>query len=485
MTEPRPSQEPEIGEAEFGEGGGQVGSIKQFIIYIVINVAIGFGLYQVLQNTTQTIASTIFIALVIGTLMFWRFRVALALIGIVVLLLTRTIDLTHTIEFMSIDVIIFLVGMMVMVGILRRSGFFRWLLAKAMKLSGFHPTRLFIMILVMASVMAALVDEVTSILFISALVLDLCDYYQVKPVNYIISVVLATNIGSSWTVLGNPIGIMIALRSGLTFENFIRTAFPIGVVCLVALIAILVLWQRKDLKQLKEKTAATPLEKQVAFLNDWAKVTDRRLFNGSTIIFLGVIILLALHYRMELALGLEHNTLLLAISIAGAGVVMLWQRSLARQLLMRDVDWWTLVFFMFLFAKAGCLKYVGVTDLISDSLMGIGGGSTLFLTPIVLWLSGITSSVLDNVLVVATFVPILQSLEAQLGTPLLWWALLLGGCYGGNITMVGSTANIVSLGILEDREGYHMTFMKWIGIGLLGGLVPMAVGTALLLIWPV
>ncbi len=484
MAETKPSQEPEIGvEAEFGGDAG--GSAKQFIIYLVINAVIGWGLYLVLQNTTQTIASTIFIALVIGTLMFWKFRVALAFVGIVLLLLTRTIDLTHTIEFMSIDVILFLVGMMVMVGILRRSGFFRWLLAKAIKLSGFHPTRLFIMILVMSAVMAALVDEVTSILFISALVLDLCDYYKAKPVNYIISVVLATNIGSSWTVLGNPIGIMIALRSGLTFENFLTIALPIGAISLIFLIVILLLWQRKDLIQLREQTKATPVEKQIAFLNEWAKITDRKMFNGTAIVFISVILLLALHYRMELALGLEHNTLLVAISIAGAGVVMLWKRSLAQDLIMKDVDWWTLIFFMFLFAKAGCLKYVGVTDRISDALMVIGGGSTLVLTPIMLWLSGITSSVLDNVLVVATFAPILQNLSTQLNTSVLWWALLFGGCYGGNITMVGSTANIVSLGVLERRSGYHMTFMKWIWIGLLGGLVPMAVSTALLMVWPV
>jgi Na+/H+ antiporter NhaD/arsenite permease-like protein len=354
-----------------------------------------------------------------------------------------------------------------------------------MKLSGFHPTRLFVMILVMSSIMAALVDEVTSILFISALVLDLCDYYKVRPVNYIISVVLATNIGSSWTVLGNPIGILIALRSGLTFESFLKVAFPIGAISLVFLILILILWQRKDLKQLKKSTEATPIAQQAAFLNDWAKVTDRQLFNGSAIIFIVVILLLALHYRMELGLGLEHNTLLVAISIAGAGVVMLWKRAMAQDLLTKDVDWWTLVFFMFLFAKAGCLKYVGVTDRISEGLMGIGGGSTLVLTPIMLWLSGITSSVLDNVLVVATFAPIVQPLVAQLNTNALWWALLFGGCYGGNITMVGSTANIVSLGVLEKRSGYHMTFMKWIWIGLLGGLVPMVVSTILLMFWPV
>jgi len=448
---------------------------------LAINAAIGVGFYYLLHNVTQTIAATIFIALVIGTLMFWRFRVAIAFIGIVVLLLTRTIDLEHTISFMSLDVILFLVGMMVIVGLLRRSGFFRWLLAKALKISRFEPNRLMLIILAMASIMAAMVDEVTSILFITALVLDLCDFYEVNPVKYVISVVLATNIGSSWTVLGNPIGILIALRSGLTFENFIIMAFPIGVISLISLMVIVLIWQRGDLRLLKAKVEAKTKESEAGFLDEWARVEDRRLFLGSAIIFILVIIGLALHHRMELALGLEHNTLLVATAIAGAGIVMLWQRPLARELLMRDVDWWTLIFFMFLFAKAGCLKYVGITDIISESLMGLGGG-ILILIPVVLWISGFLSAACDNVLVVATFVPIIQNLAEQLGTDVLWWALLFGGCYGGNMTMVGSTANIVALGILEDRKGIHMTLGFWIKIGLLGSVVPMVIGTVALLI---
>jgi Na+/H+ antiporter NhaD/arsenite permease-like protein len=464
------------------EGGEVVGKPKEFIIYLIINTAIGIGLYFVLRDVTQTLAATIFLALVIGTLMFWRFRVAIAFIGIVLLLLTRTIDLSHTIEFMALDVILFLVGMMVIVGLLRRSGFFRWLLARALKLSGFRPRLLMVIILFMASFTAALVDEVTSILFMSALVLDLCDYFEVKPVNYIISVVLATNIGSSWTVLGNPIGIMIALRSGLTFEDFIQTALPVGVLALISLMIIVLLWQRSDLRQLREKVATRNREAEEGFIDQWARVEDRAFFRGSAIIFVLVILGLALHYRAELALGLEHNTLLVAIAICGAGIVMLWKRSLARELIMRDVDWWTLVFFMFLFAKAGCLKYVGITDMVSDYMMGLGGGNLLILVPLVLWVSGILSAAMDNVLVVATFVPVMQSLSAQLGTNVLWWALLFGACYGGNMTMVGSTANIVSLGILEDRKNYHMTLRYWLKIGLWGGAVPMAVATGAALI---
>ncbi len=469
--------------AEF-EGGEVVGTRKQFIIYIAVNLAIGVLLYLLLKDVKQTLAGTIFLALVIGTLMFWRFRVAIAFIGITLLLITGTIDLKHTIEFMSLDVILFLVGMMVIVGLLRRSGFFRWLLAKGLKISKFEPNRLMVMILFLSALMAALVDEVTSILFITALVLDLCDYFEVNPVNYVISVVLATNVGSSWTVLGNPIGILIALRSGLTFEDFIQTALPVGLVSLVAVMIIVLIWQRGDLRLLKEKVKTRSAKDELGFLDEWAKVKDRGLFRGSAIIFVLVIFFLALHYRLEQALALEHNTLLVATSITGAGIVMLWQRSHARDFIQKDVDWWTLIFFMFLFAKAGALKYVGLTDVISDSLTTLtGGGAVAPLIVLILWISGLTSAVMDNVVVVAALIPVLQDLGTVVSSNVLWWALLFGGCYGGNMTMVGSTANIVALGVLETRKGHHMTLGYWIKVGLWGSLVPMAIGTVALLIF--
>ena len=461
-----------------------VGTRKEFAIFLTLVVGFCILFYFLLKDTKQTIGATVFIATVIGTLMFWKFRVAIAFLGIVVLLLTRTINLSKTIEYMSLDVIIFLMGMMVIVGLVRQSGFLRWLLAKGLKISKFEPNRLMIIILTMAAVMAALVDEVTSILIITALVLDLCDYFKVSPVKYIISVVFATNIGSSWTVMGNPIGILIALRSGLTFEDFMQTAFPIGVISLLGLMVIVLIWQKNDLRLLKEKVKANSEKDRMGLIEKLAEIKDKKLFIGSVVIFVMIIIALALHSRIELLLELEKNTLLVASSITGAGVVMLWQRHQARYYIQKEVDWWVLVFFMFLFGKAGCLQYVGISDVITNSMLTLSGGGNLpILTVMILWLSGFASAAMDNLVVVAGLVPTLVSLTDQLGTPVLWWALLLGGCYGGNMTMVGSTANIVALGMLESRVGYDMKLSYWIKIGLLGSLVPMAVGTVALLIF--
>jgi Na+/H+ antiporter NhaD/arsenite permease-like protein len=457
------------------------GTPKQFAIFTAIIIAVAFLCYWWLRDIHQTLAATIFIALVVGTLMFWKFRVGIAFIGIVILLLTGTMDLEHAIEFMNLDVIVFLVGMMVVIALLRDTGFFSWLGIKVLKLAKYEPRRIMVSLLLLSAVMAACVDEVTSILFMTALVFEVCDRYKIDPVNYVIAVVLATNIGSSWTVLGNPVGILVALRAGLTFEDFVRWSFPVSFIGLICLMVIILVWQRGELKLLKTRINAQ-LESGAADLDEWAEVKDKTFFKGGVALFLGVVIFLALHYRLELLFGLEKNTLLVATSITGAGIAMLWKRDKAREYLEKGVDWWTLVFFMFLFSKAGCLAYTGVTDKIADAFTGLTA-SPVLLTMIMAVVAAFGSAALDNVVLVAALVPVVQALgQAGVHTFPIWWALLQGACYGGNITMVGSTANIVALGMLEKRTGYHMTFRKWILIGLAGSLLPLLVAQSLLLV---
>ena len=471
-----------------------LGTKRDFAIYLGIVVAAGISLFLLLRDARQTLAFTIFLATVLGTLMFWKFRVAIAFLGLVLLLITQTVDLTTAIKFMNLHIILFLVGMMVIVGLLRRCGFFRWLLVKVLRLSRFEPHWLLIVILLLAAVMAALVDEVTSILLTAALVLELCDHFGVNPVKYVIAVVLATNIGSSWTVLGNPIGILIAFESGLAFEDFIKFALPVGLISLFVLMIIALIWFRKDFPELRERyrreLARGGIRDQAAdagvrFLAEWAEIKNRKLFIGSVVIFIAVVISLVIGHRLELWFGLEANTLLFATPILGAGIIMLWHRSEAREYIQRDVDWWTLVFFMFLFAQAGCLQYVGLTDRVAEVMLNTNGGGVNNHLPVIimLWVSGFLSGIADNVVVVSGLAPVAHTLSAGLSTSAPWWALLFGGCYGGNMTMVGSTANIVALGMLESKTGHLIKLGYWLKVGLLASLIPMAIGMGAIMIF--
>jgi len=452
-----------------------VGSRRDFLIYIVSVSITAALLWSILNNFTQTVAGTIFIATVIGTLMFWRFRLAIAFGGIALLLATQTLDIEHMFQFMSIDVITFLVAMMILVDIARDSGFFTWLLGKLLKMTRYDPKKAMIALLIMSALMAAMVDEVTSILFIVAIVFEYCKHFELDPLPYVLSCVLATNVGSSATILGNPIGILIGLRAGLTFEDFLIWAAPVAFLSLFALIVICTFWYRKPLREAKFKVAEKLKEGNGEVFETMGK-NKMRSVRISGILLFATIFLVAIHYRIEVFLNIEKFTYLLAAAFLGAAIGLFWKRGNARHIVEKGVDWWTLLFFMFLFAKAGALKYTGLTDQLAVAISSFAT-SQMQIQTFMLWFSGIASALLDNVVLVAALIPVVQSLVVMgfNGAP-LWWALLFGGAYGGNITMIGSTANIVALGMLEKQFNYHMRFFKWLWIGLLGGALPMLVG---------
>ena len=432
----------------------------------------------------QNVSLVIFSASVLATLLFWESRVAIAFLGIAALILTKTIDIEHLVLFSSLEVILFLVGMMVIVGLLREVNFFNWILCRMVTLKGMTARKLIVVICLSSALMACLVDEVTSIIFMVALVLALTDYFEVNPVPFLIITVISTNIGSAGTVLGNPIGILIATKAGLNFEDFLLRAFPLMIIVLSTTIGIVLFWYRREVKELDIKINTRGNDRETFASLVCVPMTKeiRREF----LVFFFTLLSIGLHHRIEQTIGLPTNSLLLSIPLISAGVIMLWHRDRAKKYIEKDVDWWTLIFFMLLFAKVGALKYTGVTDIFSKGIAGLANGSQFFMTTFILWVSAIGSSILDNVVLVATFIPVIGELKAMgIDVSSLWWALLFGGCLGGNITLVGSTANIVALGILEKDKKIRVTFFRWFWIGLLIGLVTTAIAWAALVFLPI
>ncbi|MCX5715862.1 MAG: SLC13 family permease [Candidatus Omnitrophica bacterium] len=457
--------------------------IKKFILLIAISVGLGFLTRYTCLNYTQAMSVSIFSASMLGTLFFWDFRLSFAFLGTSILLLTKTIDMPHIVEFSSLDVILFLVGMMVLVGLLKETGFFSWLVSQMIRIKGFTGKKFVFILCVSSALLACAIDEVTSIIFIVAAIFEICDYYKVESTPYVIISVLATNIGSAATVLGNPIGILIASKSGLTFEDFIMKAFPLAMVCLFVTIFTVTIWYRKSIKHLdsriKEKGDGEKIKKlpQTPFNKD-LKIS-LAVF-GTTLFFI------SLHHRLELFLNLPPNSVLFAMPLIASGGIMIWKKHRARKHIEQDVEWWTLLFFLLLFAQAGTLKYTGATDVLANKLVALASSNLSFLTGLVLWIAAIGSSVLDNVVLVAALIPVIKSFQAcNVNVQPLWWALLFGGCLGGNITLVGSTANIVALGILEKEKNIRMTFLRWFGVGLTVGIITTIVAWAALSFLPI
>jgi Na+/H+ antiporter NhaD/arsenite permease-like protein len=456
--------------------------IRKFILLLCISSGLGFLTRNIGLDTRQALAISIFSASILGTLFFWDFRLGFAFIGTSILLITRTIDLENVIKFASLDVILFLVGMMILVGLLKEAGFFAWIVQLILRIRNMTAIKFVVVISVISALLSTMTSEVVSIIFMVAAVFEICDYFEVDAVPYLIISVLATNIGSAATVLGNPIGILIASKAGLSFEDFIVKAFPLSMACLAVTVIIVAFWYRKSLKELDEHIKKLGANDMLIRL---ISVPPERELKLSLGIFAATLVFISLHHRLELLWGLQPNTILLTMPLLSSGCVMIWKWKRAREYVEKDVEWWTLLFFLLLFAQAGTLKYTGATDVLARNLIGLAKNSLSTLIGLVLWVSTIGSSILDNVVLVAAFIPVIQSFQGlNLDLQPLWWALLFGGCFGGNITLVGSTANIVALGILEKEKNIHMTFFRWFWVGLTVGVATTTVVWIALLVLP-
>lgn len=463
--------------------------IKNHYLYPFILASITITVSFAGLSVEQVASVSIFASLIVGTLLFWRFRLAFALVGIAVMLGLGLLDTSTMIEFAGFDMILFLVGMMIIVGFLEEKKFFEHLLAKIMKGVGNNPIKLVVVLMLMSALFAALVDEVTSILFMTATVLHLTGKLRISAIPLVMMTVFATNIGSSATVVGNPVGVLIAMRAELTFMEFLRWATPISIAGLSVAIPLCLVYFRKYIAQmgvaLKSQSTEQIIEEESIEIEESSgmKSISKTNFKIPWIIFLGIIGALVAHSPMEEALGLEKNVLLPGVAFAGAGIVLFLNHSKAREMVERRVDWWTLAFFIFLFASVGTMKMLGVTTVLAEGMYDLSGNDETNLFFMFVPITSILSALMDNVLAVATFIPVVHEFEAMgVDNYPFWWAMLFGGTFFGNLTLIGSTANIVAIGMLERRKRGNISLKQWIKPGAVISIPTMALATILVFI---
>ncbi|QOV88756.1 ArsB/NhaD family transporter [Humisphaera borealis] len=485
-------------------------------------------------NAQQIQSVAIFSCFIYGTLLFGEFRLAFAFAGIALLLGLDLVTVQGFTEAANLKVIIFLIGMFLVIGYLEENQFFEHIVAWIVARVGPRPKSLLLVLMIMATVSAALVDEVTSILFMTGTMLHLTTKYKLKPAPFIIMLVFATNIGSAASSIGNPIGVMIALNAGFSFVEFLRWSAPIALVVNVATYLICRWWYADAFKAfadavqaeheaLQAKKAARlaasaalvsgggalamsgggsasgPVDPE-EFIDDEAFAEDvepsfdhdpeaLRQLQISWLVFGLTILGLVTHGLTEKLLHIKEGSMLIGVSLAMGSVVLFLRREKARELVERRVDWWTLSFFMMLFASVGTLQHTGVTKVIADRLIESTGGNQLLLINIVGWATGWLSAFLDNVLAVATFMPVVHDVRLSWasGNPgatgypeAIYWMMLFGGTFMGNMTVIGSTANIIAVGVLEKRGHGTIRFGEWFKIGFIVSIVSMAIATVLL-----
>jgi Na+/H+ antiporter NhaD/arsenite permease-like protein len=449
--------------------------MRKGMIYLA--VVFGLSLLSALAgfSRVQTLSIALFFVVIFGTIFFWQFRLAFALLGISLLLALGLLDIPHLIKFAGLDIILFLIGMMIFVGYLEENRFFESIVSAIVRWIGPRPVLLLTTLMVVGAVSAAMVDEVTSILFMAATMIHLTSRFGVNPIPFVIIQVFATNIGSSATVIGNPIGVMIALRAGLTFQDFLRWASPISLCALIITIPLSLLYYSKEIREWKTRMKGKALESEMTSEND----PRRRLI--CIVLFVGTIAGLVFHASLEKMLGLQKNALLIGVAFFAGGICLLLEGKHARELVERRVDWWTLSFFLMLFASVGTLEYVGTTTAVTESLLSWLGRNPTLLFVVLTWVIGILTGFMDNVLAVAIFIPMVQDMaKTGLDVSSIWWGILFGGTLCGNLTMIGSTANIVAIGMIERRKIGHVTFGQWIKPGALVSVTTLLLATLLL-----
>ncbi|MCD7895154.1 MAG: hypothetical protein LUG50_00590 [Planctomycetaceae bacterium] len=415
------------------------------------------------MNAQQSVSVAAFVMLVSATALFWEFHLAFAFLGISGMLILNILDLASLGTETKLDVIIFLMSMMIIVGVLKDLGLFSWIIIQVLSLPNITGRGLVAVACILGVAMSCLIDEMAAIVFAMALIFQIADALDVRPMPFIIMVVMAINVGSAGTMLGNPVGILIGQNASppLSFNDFMIWSFPLMLAEFVVILVLMLFLFRKQIAVLNEK-----LEQRRQ--SGLALAPMVRVPHTAGLFVLALLLaLLILHKLIERHLGLEANTMLITAPLLVSGVLMAWRRGQVRKYLEQDVEWNVVIFLMMLFMIAGALERTQVTDVIAGALDRSVGSNPSLLLPTVLAISAIGSAFIENIVFVAAFMPVVVKLDQ---TPLIW-ALLHGACLGGNITMVGSTANIVAVGMLEKRYWTKVHFWMWLKTGLIVGIV--------------
>ena len=445
-----------------------------------------------LLSLRQIAAVSVFTLIICATLMFEERRLGVAFIGISTLLALKVLTLSEFVHSTELHIILLLVGMMTLVGALKDMGLFTWIIQSIINAKKMTGLKFVAILMLLSGIMPGIVDEVTSIVFVLALVFQVCDTLKLRPTPFVLMSVMATNVGSTGTMLGNPVGILIGTKaeyhwnpgSGdpgvpLSFGDFIVHATPIMFLSLVAIFFVLLVYYRKEIKLLDERLA----ERRASHVGLGPMVAIP--YKRGLAILIGALAFIASHHPLEHWLGLEANTMLVAAPLAIAGLLMVFRSHRARHYVESSIEWWSLLFFMMLFAVSFALEHCGVTDVIAGEIAPGDmdpARAKFILTPLIVAITAVGSAFVDNIVFVSTFIPIIKKIVA--GSPEmspLWWALLFGACFGGNITAIGSTANLVAISMLGKKYSIKVAFLEWLKVGILVGVVSCAVAVAVVL----
>lgn len=420
------------------------------------------------MSPNEIISIVIFLLVMVAIVSEKVHRAAASLAGAVILLVTHVLTVDSAIEHVDVNTIGVLVGMMLFVAVVKNSGLFEYIAIKSAKLTHGKPWAIMAVFTIITAALSAFLDNVTTVLLVGPMTLAITSILKVNPVPFLLTQILASNMGGTATLIGDPPNIMIGSEAGLGFADFILNTAPAVVIIMAASLLCFYLMFGRKLKVSNDAMQA------VMELDENRAIKDKSLLIKS-VVMIGLVVI---GFMFHSSLGMESCT----IALLAAVIMMIVGKQDVEDVIM-GVEWSTILFFIGLFVVVGGMEETGVIDQLATLLIGMTGGNLVLTMLIILWVSAIVSSVLDNIPFVATLIPMILAIQAESGmdvTP-LWWALSLGACLGGNGTLIGASANVVLSGI-SNKNGYPITFMSYLKVGFPMMILSVAISMVYLLL---
>jgi len=398
-------------------------------------------------------------------------RTVAALVGAALLALSGVLSVEDAIHYIDWNTLGLLIGMMVIVGITRKTGVFEYLAVKAAKLVKGNPVKIMMALATITAIASALLDNVTTVLLIVPVTFAITKQLKINPIPILVAEIIASNIGGTATLIGDPPNIMIGSSTGLGFMDFVFNLTPVVVIIHVLTIVLLTLIYSKQLVTTAE------LQQGLMKMNEKKEIKDIALLKQCLIV-LGLTIL---GFVIHQYIHLESSV----IALSGATLLLLLSSRENPEEAFHAVEWPVIFFFAGLFLVVGGIEKVGVIEAIARFTVDITQGQLVPAGILILWVSAIASAFVDNIPFVATMIPLIKDM-GELGMSgnlnFLWWALSLGACLGGNGTIIGASANVVVVGMAEKR-GAPITFINYMKVAFPAMLLSIAISMFYLLFW--
>lgn len=418
-------------------------------------------------TTPQIISVVIFAVTMLAIMTEKIHRTVAAITGAILLILTGVLSVESSFSYVDINTLGVLIGMMIFVTIVKNSGIFEYIAIRTAKVAKGRPWAIMALFMIITAVLSAFLDNVTTVLLIGPMTLAITNMLKVNPIPFFMTQILASNIGGTATLIGDPPNIMIGSAAGLSFTDF---ALNTGVAVVFVMIATVICFYFIYGRKLQVTPEATEV---VMALDEKKAIKDHALLVKSVVMICFVIIGFVFHSQLHL----ESCT----VALTAAVIMMLIGKQDLEETI-AGVEWTTIIFFTGLFIVVGGLQETGIINILANKLMDATDGRLALTLIVVLWVSAIVSSFLDNIPFVATLIPLILTMQSSgMDVTPLWWAVSLGACLGGNGTLIGASANVVLSGI-STKHGYPITFASYFKVGFPMMLVSIVISTIYLLV---